>query len=91
MNKTTFIMLEDNDGKKYFCKINNLAELIEFAKNVNMKIYYVKSSKVKALSMASLAKAYCNQNYKTPTEEYEVVSPVGEKKRKGLSVRTKSK
>ena len=91
MNEYIFIMLQGDDGRKYFCKKKHLEEIAEFANNLNIKMYYVKSKKIKALTMTGLARAFCSQNYVNNTDEYVVVSPVKPiVKRKGLSVRTQS-
>lgn len=91
MNEYIFIMLEDDLGKKYFCKKKHLNEIKEFAENFNLKMFYVKSKKLKALTMTGLARAFCNPNYAPNTDDYIVLSAVKQTaKRPALSVRIKS-
>jgi hypothetical protein len=90
MNEYIFIMLQDSTGRKYFCNEKYLEAISQFAKNFNLQMFYVKSKKIKALTMNGLAKAFCNQNYIDSTEEYEVLSAIKPPaKRPELSVRTK--
>ncbi len=91
MNEYIFIMLQDESGKRYFCKKKHFNEIKEFAENFNLKMFYVKSKKLKALTMTGLARAFCNPNYAPNTDDYIVVSAVKESaKRPALSVRIKS-
>jgi hypothetical protein len=83
------IMLEKQDGKKFFIKLSEQKEIKHFAEIMNLKIQYIKSKEINGLNKDEFVQAFCNQSYKTPDLSFEIISPV--KKMSTLSIKGKRK
>jgi hypothetical protein len=83
------IMIEKQDGKKFFLKISEQKEIKKFVETMNLKMQIVKSKEIKGLSKDEFAVAFCDQSYKTPDSSFVIMNPV--KNISTLSVRGKRK
>lgn len=66
------IMLECQDNKIIFTHKKNLNYIIEFAKNFNIKVHYAKTDLGSITNLDNIAKVFCDQNYKSPSE-YNII------------------
>ncbi len=87
MNEISLVMLENQNGKKFFVEKKNIKLLENFIKIFNLKVTYVKSNKIKPLDIKELSVAFCDQDYICEENDYRVVPS---KQRTTLSIKGKS-
>jgi len=66
MQKQICIMIECDNNKLIFTNKKNLAYILEFAKNFNLKLHYAKTDSTNIVGLEKVAKYFCDQTYKSP-------------------------
>lgn len=80
MQKQICIMIECDKNKLIFTNKKNLACILEFAKNFNLRLHYAKTDSNNVVELEKVAKLFCDQTYQSPIEYKIIKKNIGSKR-----------